>query len=251
MKKKALFMLVFTTALLFVLCGCNSGTSYAHAAQYTAGNGEVASITNLDIEWISGEVNISYGETEKVLFSETVNQTLAEVETMHWWQDGTTLRIKFAKSGYHAQNTPQKKLNVTLPQSTTLYELDVEAVSADVTVNGISATKMEIESVSGNISVSEANATQELDLKTVSGNIQATLLKLPTELDLKTVSGDGTLTLATDAAFFAEFETVSGNFSCAFGEPVKTGKKYTITVAGAASKIEAETVSGNFTIQKK
>ena len=256
MKKKLVLMLIILS-LLSVLCGCTAGSSltngrkYANAANYTAGAGEAAAVSSIDIEWIAGAVNVQYGETQTVTFSESTSAELKEDEVMHWWLDGTTLRLKFAKSGYRANNVPQKTLTVTLPQTLLLNEVEIEAVSANVTATGISAGKFDIETVSGNVTASGVTASRELDFKTVSGNVHATLSTLPAEIDCETVSGDTTLTFDRSASFYVEFETVSGNFTCAFAEPVKSGKHYTAGTVGAPCRIEGETVSGNFAIQEK
>lgn len=256
MKKRLVLTLIFTLLMTLVLCSCTAGSSltngryYAYAENYTAGAGDAATLSSIDIEWIAGEVNVQYGETQTVTFSESATEQLTEEETMRWWLDGATLRIKFAKSGYRANDVPKKTLTVTLPQALILQELEIEAVSANVTATGISADKVDFETVSGNISALQIAAARELEFKTVSGNAYAALSALPAEFDCETVSGDVTLAFESGASFYAEFETVSGNFSCAFGDPVKTGKKYTAGTAGAACRIEAETVSGNFIIQE-
>lgn len=256
MKKKLIITLI-VLSLLSVLCGCAAGSylsdgiKYANAANYTAGAGEAASVSSIEIDWIAGAVNVQYGETQAVTFSESTTAELSEDEVMHWWLDGATLHLKFAKSGYRANNVPQKTLTLTLPQSFVLSELDIEAVSANVTVTGISVAKLDIETVSGNVTASGVTAARELDFQTVSGNVTADLSALPAEIDCETVSGDMTLMLEQTAPFYAEFETVSGKFTCAFGDPVKSGKKYTAGIVGAPCRIEAETVSGNFTIREK
>lgn len=256
MKKKLLLPLIFACIFSLSLCGCGlNANTYADAASYTAGDGQIAqdwaSVTEIDIKWIAGDVRVAYADTDEIAFSETAGQALSDEETMRWWKDGRTLKIHFAKSGYRTDNVPQKSLLVTLPKAAKLNELEIESVSADVSVAEIAVVNLDVETVSGDVALSAA-ISGKADIATVSGELAATLRTLPVEFDIDTVSGDSVLSLPAEAAFTAELETVSGNFFCEFSEPVKTGKKYTVNQTGTMTpgRIDAETVSGSLEILK-
>lgn len=111
----------------------------------------------------------------------------------------------------------EKHLTVKLPRSMVLHELDVETVSAAVSVDltdedTLTLNELDVTSVSGTVYVNAANAgeislsttsgaisgsvrTQNLEADSVSGSVELTLDVLPTELDMETSSGPVTLTL--------------------------------------------------------
>ena len=114
-----------------------------------------------------------------------------------------------------------------------LHELNIDAVSADVSVDlteedTLTLTELDVSSVSGTVSVHAANAgeislettsgaitgsvrTDKLEADSVSGSIDLALETQPKELDVKSSSGDITLTLARQPEAVAiDFRTVSG-----------------------------------------
>jgi hypothetical protein len=125
--------------------------------------------------------------------------------------------------------------------------LDIESVSADVTVDGVASGELDIQAVSGNITV--AGAPSEADINSVSGDLSLTLNSA--SVDSESVSGDIVLSGRLDGDI--EAETVSGDIRIdSRGERVR--RLSTGTVSGDADvrvgladggEISSETVSGD------
>ena len=93
MKKKSftLGLVGLCTATLFT--GCTAGQHYDNAKAYTMGGASLSkTVTALDVNWISGNVNIVYDDVTGVSFSESSEETLTEKTSMYYWLDGTVLR---------------------------------------------------------------------------------------------------------------------------------------------------------------
>lgn len=233
-------------AAILILAGCGeqshtdgSGTdsaTYTPDAGYTLGNTDVVQLNGfraIDIEWVSGQVNVELYDGEGIQLSETMMDGSDAALKMEWQvnEDKGTLDIRSQPQLMSA--TEEKILTVKLPRSMVLYGLDIDAVSAGVSVDltdedTLSLSELDVTSVSGAISVYAANAgeislsttsgsisgsvrTQKLEADSVSGSIGLTLETQPKELDVKSSSGDITLTLAQQPEAVAiDFHTVSG-----------------------------------------
>lgn len=93
------------------------------------------------------------------------------------------------------------ELRVTVPLQ---VKLEIDAVSADVDVNGVASRHLEIDSVSGDVTV--AGAPREAQIESVSGDLRLTLNSA--KVSAQTVSGD--LDLRGRLSGEVDLETVSG-----------------------------------------
>lgn len=226
----------FAFLITLILCcmllgGCHVSSSflYEHADQYVAGGATLTeTIKDIDIHWVSGEVEIKYHTGDAVMFSEEANRTLSEGTTLHHWLEGSTLHIQFAKSGRWDVVGLRKTLTVWVPEWLVLESLAVEAVSADVFAVGIAANCAQMDTISGDVVVEDAKISQKLNVNTTSGEVEARIGALHT-LRLNTVSGDVAVTAEKVDSF--AFDSVSG--------------EVVLTVASAPQVVEGDTVSGN------
>ena len=266
MKKGFLTLgIVASLSLGLALAGmtaCNIETfTYDNAGKYSVGEASMTSaVTEIEVDWISGNVNVVYGDVENVAFAETATETLSEDTTVHYWLEKTTLHIKYAKSGIALTNKeyPDKDLTVTLPNALSLNKIEIETVEADVTLTEISAVEVELDSVAGNIvcglqTVSELSvdtisgdieivgkAVADFDVETVSGNVQMTCETAPKRGSFDSVSGDFTLKLPAETGFSVELENANGSFESEF-ETTKNGNKYVCGNGENAYEIEIGT----------
>ena len=81
----------------FLLGGCSapnlpalSSFTYKNSDKYTMGEAELPTgeISNIEIDWVSGEINVAYHTKDTVIFSETSNKTLNDKTTMYYFVDG-------------------------------------------------------------------------------------------------------------------------------------------------------------------
>lgn len=187
MKKLCLFALLL--ALTLTLCACGSiSYSYANASRYTAGGTVITgTVDSLDIDWIDGSVTVAYHKENTVEISETAKKNLSDAEKLHWWLDGTTLRIKYVRSETTITGNPQKALTVTLPENANkpLQSVEIAAVSGSIRCVPLYAETVKLSTVSG--SVNAECAADALNSSTVSGKI--TLNTSANEISLSTTSG--------------------------------------------------------------
>ena len=254
MKKKFL-----TTAIAAVLVAgislagmtaCNvERFTYDDAERYRVGATDVTgNVTDLEIDWLSGNVNVAYGEVETVMFSETSEETLTQENTVHYWLENSTLHIKYAKSGIKLTNEdpPEKDLTVLLPASLALKGLEIESVDANVVLTGINVDDVEIDNIAGNIDAT-FGTVREFSVAVVSGNANMSFATAPTEGEYSNVHGDLTLYLPAETQFTIEVEKLNGSFNSEF-DTVKQGNSY--VCGNGANEYEFETVSGSVSLKK-
>ena len=259
--------------MVLTLAGCgeqhrtdNGGTdsaTYTPDAGYTLGNTDVVQLNGfraIDIEWVSGQVNVELYDGEGIQLSETMMDGSDAALKMEWQvnEDKGTLDIRSQPQLMSA--TEEKRLVVRLPRSLVLHELDIKTVSAGVSVDltdedTLTLQELDVTSVSGEISVYAANAgeislsttsgsisgsvrTQKLEADSVSGSIDLALDIMPTELEAETSSGSIVMQLCDlstlPSPLPVEFKTTSGKLS----------SDVTFTTVEDAAW-EFQTVSGN------
>ncbi len=293
MKKRVICMVLLMVAALFGN-GCSasnffdiSGYTYDKADKYTMGNAELAAdgMKALDIRWVSGEVKVGYHSENTVVISETANKPLDENTTMYYLVDGDTLRVQFGKSGKYSFSNLNKELTVWLPQGMELAGLEIDSVSADVSVAGLVAQRAEIDTTSGDIALDDVTVLKRAELDTTSGEIQGefsgslaefsadtvsgdikltlegaekisldstsggirlTARTAPDALSIDTVSGDVVLCLPEDADFTIRLDTVSGRMDS--GRAMKKDGDDYIFGAGT-KKYDVDTTSGDLQVE--
>jgi len=228
--------------------GSGSLFSYANADKYTAGEAEVSGdIRNLEVNWTSGKVTITYHAEDTVTLKESANGTLSDDQKLRWWLDGDTLRVQYAKSNISIGWNKQKELTVTLPESMRLQRADIGTTSADLYAPTLKAEKVTLGSTSGDI-------TAETDAKTVdagatSGSIR---LKLTADADsVKTGTTSGSVFLEAGKARKIDAGSTSGGIEIRAEEAgeVKIGcTSGTVRVnLRKPEKLHVSTTSGSIT----
>ena len=259
--------------MVLTLAGCGeqshtdgSGTdsaTYTPDAGYTLGNTDVVQLNGfraIDIEWVSGQVNVELYDGEGIQLSETLADGSDVNLPMEWQVNEDKGVLDICSQPQLMSATEEKILTVQLPRSMVLYELGIETVSAGVSVDltdedTLSLSELDVTSVSGAVSVYAANAgeialsttsgaiegsvrTQKLETDSVSGGIDLTLDTLPTELDAETTDGNIVMQLrdlsTLPSPLPVEFKTTSGKLS----------SDVTLTTVQDAAW-EFQTVSGN------
>ena len=149
MKKWTAALLALVTALALTACAqtqqpVNGGTQQDVSVPappdegYTAGSGDIVQIKgfrSIDIEWVSGEVNVELYDGEGIELTETLLDGSPVTQPMEWRVDEDDSTLDIRSQPQLVSLTEEKCLTVKLPRSTVLYELDIDAVSADVSVD--------------------------------------------------------------------------------------------------------------------
>lgn len=228
--------------------GSGSGQNPSGAAQQGVYTVDPAAISKISVEWAAGSVNISYYDGEQIQFRDGIDQSDNNALVSRT-EDGE-LKIYYCRNNRNTGNADPKDLQINIPKGMTLTEYDIESASAKITVEGIVADKIELHSVSGEISAVGEFAS--LDIETTSGNAQVTnTAALIRQIDANTVSGSINVTIpqSTDG-FYMEYETVSGEVNTDFNTQSSGSSRHGILNYGNSStKIEVETVSGDFSLR--
>ena len=236
--------------------GCSTNFYYDNAGKYTSGNADFdpSSVEALDIQWLNGDVEISFsGATgSSVSVTEDANKKLDESTSLHYWLDNTTLKIKFAASGKSNYSNLSKKLKVVLPSSLTLLHLSVSGVSASIDIDGARAERVTLNSVSGNVSAKDVRVYGDAVISTTSGNVSGSVITSCDEVKLSSTSGS--IEFTTEARVRSlEVETTSGNISLSNLNPAKKCRVETVSgntrlefLDNAGFSVKFDSVSGDF-----
>lgn len=253
MKRKFLIIGVLAAAILglIALCACSSKgyqLAYTNADKYVLGGGEFATdvVSGIDIDWYSGDISIKgSAEAETVAFYEESNETAEELK-LHYYLDGSTLRLKFARSRTVIPPNTVKKLTVTVPLGKQLVLLKSDNVSGNLEVTDIAATEINLETVSSYMTVANCVAT-DLKIDSVSGAVVIDGCRA-TNLDAEITSGN--VKVLSGSYVNLRYDTVSGNIEIKELEQINTvtgestSGTATIFFDTAPSKIDIENTSG-------
>lgn len=254
---------VMAAALAVSLSACGISNVYEHADRYSVGNAKLTDrIDSLDLNWEDGRVDIVYHDSPEILLSETGSSSLSDEIRLHWWVDGTTLRIHFAASGQVITGRLNKALTVTLPSGLEFSSLKLDVTGGDVqirktvadyadlqTTSGsitadLNVKNADIGSTSGDLSVT-VSAQDRVKLHTTSGKISGTVQAK----EILTHSTSGKVSLKQqETSEKIEMDTTSGDIelNCAETGTLKAGSTSgRITVcAGKMQKADIDTTSG-------
>lgn len=230
-----------------------------------ASMGEVSpeNVKNIEINWTSGSVTIQRADVDTISFAE--DPGLDENQKMLWKLQGDTLVINNSRYRVVIGISKSKDLVVTVPMDWNCNDLEINCVSADTTLNSITANDVTINAVSGLCDFTGNCTIDKLTVETVDGDItysgtlnklncegvsadfRGTFIAVPHSIELSTVDGNIDLILPADAGFTAELDTISGKFTSNF-DTVVSGSRY--SCGNGACSIEVDGVSGNITINK-
>ncbi|MGY4516417.1 DUF4097 family beta strand repeat-containing protein [Lysobacter sp. HA18] len=140
----------------------------------------------VEIENVKGSIDVRAWDRPEVKIEGTLG---AGVEKLEIEGDGDSLRISVKYPESHGfgrlmggRSAEPTTLKVTVPVRA---DLDISAVSANVTAWGVAPSKLSIDNVSGNTTV--AAAADRVDVNSVSGDVDLTINRA--DVDVQSVSG--------------------------------------------------------------
>ena len=226
-------------------------------------------ITALDIDWISGEVEILVTSGDAVSVMERVARGTSPAYAMAVSEQDGVLKVRYTEDKFLTlPDLPSKKLVVHLPREVAenLAEVRLSSVSADFDVEALTVReKFVFSSVSGdleteaitaenvNAEVSTVSGKLQLDGsfrqvtgESTSGEIDLTLRTCPEAVSLAAVSGDVDVELPRSAGFTLDYSTVSGDLEYDFAAK-QSGEKLICGDGGCG--IAVSTTSGDLKIE--
>ncbi len=253
MKKVSLFIVIITviTLLALSLTSCQISYKYDDALKYTAGGASIsAPVDEIEIDWLTCKVEIEQYDGDEIIFKDESEHEIREDEQLHYYLDGSTLKIKYAKSGVIRIKNEYKTLVLMMPRQGA-YDIEVNTVSANVYVNApdMELKEMSVNTVSGNVEINSI-IRDELSVATVSGDVSVKTSGSLNPCEIETVSGNVKFELPRDASFVVEYDTVSGSIENDFQATQKGNQLiYAAGVGSTTTYIEVDTVSGNITLK--
>lgn len=159
----------------------------------------------VEVENVKGRVDVRTWDRPEVKIEGSLGQGVEKLE-IEGDSGHLTVRVKYPNrggGGLFGSNDKSEPtdLRLTVPVRA---DLDVDVVSADVSVEGIASSQLSIDSVSGDVTV--AGAPNEASVDSVSGDLMLTLNS--NRVRAESVSGD--LTLRGRMSGEVDVETVSG-----------------------------------------
>lgn len=226
------FLLATFACLILPACASNHITdNYPDSEFYTAGNGSTdARISKIEVDWLDGNVSIVYGETDVISWKETVTSGTTNSHTQMYYRIiHGKLDIHYCQSGRWDAKSLKKDLVITLPRNSSYAEFDIECINGAIDINA-TATKVQVETVTGNATVHG------------TGNVR--------QIDGESVHGDIVIYLPVGTSFVAEYEVVNGSFSTDFqGTYSGTNYEGIFQTAGTPqTHIDLESVSGDLRV---
>lgn len=225
-------------------------------------------VTDMEVFWPAGEISIVPSDTDEVVITEEFDGD--DDLRLRWCVENGVLQIKY-RSPVKFGNTsaPSKKLTIAIPEEmlSSMRNVDLELVSADLSIVGMSANEVDIVTVSGTVdvqcgvidslnvetvdgNVKVSGSVREADFEGVSANLYLYLDDRAAEVSLDTVSGDLTVFLPeTVSGFEVEMDSVGGSVAVEGFENVMKTKKECRYGDGRV-EIGVDAVSGDVKICK-
>ena len=131
------------------------------------GEGSIATpnVERIDLDWIDGNVKVVLCQDAYISITESAPAELSENTRVHWCvsEDGKTLSIKYrASSSFFGVNKDKNKdLILRIPEKLLgqIKNLNINAVSSNVTVSDIIIDNIDIQTATGNVTIELPEAT--------------------------------------------------------------------------------------------
>ena len=205
--------------------------SYPNATKYTSGDAVIKkTVRNLDVDWVSGTVAVEYQSGSTVELHESAKKAIPKDMQMRWWLDGDTLRVRFAKPGFHAWNVKEKNLTIVLPEDSAFGEVSISATSGDLQIPELKTDSLKLTVSSGDINAAAEARTAQVNAS--SGDLELQFGGKAKDINVKTSSGE--IRIAAETAERLAAKSSSGEIE------VKAKKVDEFTAEASSGDISAE-----------
>lgn len=211
-------------------------------AAYTA---DPSAVKKLSIDWGAGSVDIRYYDGDVISFDDGIDP--ASSDALVYKLQGGELDIDFCRRD--GLRSDEKSLVVNIPNGVSLSELDIEAGAGSITVNDITAAKLDAVTASG--AITAAGSFSEIDIETQSGRADiSTTAQQIRKIDAEVSSGSAVIRLPQSiSGFYAEYEARSGKVRTDFdARETVSGPHGILSYGDSSTQIDAEVLSGDLLI---
>lgn len=219
----------------------------------------------LQIDWISGGVNVERWDGKELVVREKASAKLSEDECLRFRLNGGTLSILPCANKVRA--LPEKQLTVLVPQSLTLSELTADAASASVALRSLDVGgTVDLDSASGSLQLEDCRCAA-LELDSASGSRQVLCCEVRGAVETDSASGSftaeelgclslnagstsGSLKIGALSCDTLKLSSVSGSqrvsgLECRTAESSSTSGSVRLDFAAAPAGVKVETTSGS------
>lgn len=242
----------------------SSDPSGVVASTYKA---DTTAVRKLEIDWVAGNISVRSGDVDVITISES--GAFDQKYTMYCRQKGDTLEIAACQGALSLSDSLKKNLKkdltIVIPRKDALRLLEIDAASAEISVEDLEIQEVVLDTASGaarfeNCSVEDLDldtasgdlkfqgSLNNLDFDSASAKITAVLTNVPRSIDMDTASGDLELTLPKDAGFTVEMDALSSKFHSDFPCVSRNG----VQICGDGyCQIQIDTMSGRVNIYQQ
>lgn len=237
-------------------------------------------ITALEVDWTSGSVRICAYDGNEIILRETAQDN--EANRLRYRVENGRLRVRDRKRSF--MSVSNKSLEILLPAeiANALSSVDMDAASAEITMEALIAEKLEIDTASGDVTATACSFTEvdydgassecrmenctigefemdtasgdavlsgsigELSFDSASGNLTVTTTVAPGKIDVNTASGDVDLTIPADAEFTLEYDSLSKD--CNISDFVGSISDDRFICGSGSAKYQFDTASGKLSL---
>jgi len=163
----------FITRGVFSFGGFNSGNTETLSGSYDEDGSysvPVDQISNITIDWITGEIEVNVYDGNDIKITEYAQRELKDEEVLHQFIKNDTLEIRYTEKNQF-YNLPSKKLVVNIPLALAkeLGDVKFESISADIYIQNIQASLVQVSTTSGKTTMGEVIASQ-INYSSISGS---------------------------------------------------------------------------------
>lgn len=166
-----------------------------------------AEISRLSIDWAAGSITIRTADTDQITFYESGE--ISEKHTMVYSQKNGTLDIAFSRANVTVGigSIPGKDLTITVPRDWVCQELEFDAASVDVTVEGLTVQELKLDGASAELSFNGSVDRMDIDGASVELDVLAT--NRPSQIDIDGASCEMKLYLPEECGFLVQMDGLS------------------------------------------
>ncbi|MGB5823419.1 MAG: DUF4097 family beta strand repeat-containing protein [Proteocatella sp.] len=229
----------------------NEDTFFGEIKEYSSGNASLnrGSIKEVEINWQVGGIEIREYDGEEIKFKESADNDINNENQMKYLAKNGKLILRYnGKMEEEYINKIQKKnlvLMIPKKDSLRIREIKINAVSSNIDIATDNIQKLKIDSNDGEMNI--CGSYKDLEIEGISGNISMELMTCPKKIKSKTVTGDITLEIPENKGFSVEHDMINGNFECDFE---LTSKNNYAIYKKPKSVFELMTASGSVDIEK-
>ena len=198
--------------IIFTLTGCGGVDlyMYIHASKYSAvQNGGYENVKEIQIDWLSGSLTVRSGDVDNVVLAESGEMAVKKPAYYRQLEDGT-IDIRYYKSGETRDLTVAKNLIITVPREGALKGLYINALNAEVTIDGIVCDDLKVNVSTNNADIKNSDFSTA---KVVSGNGEVLVRNCSVDYTLTINPNVGNVTVTDCEVLDYSVYTYKGNIT--------------------------------------